>query len=428
MNINEFNSKINLPYLFEAAGKRDYSFVKLPTFGWFAYNKDFSDIRNLFDNMIENTDSDSEIFSFCSDLVKEKKQYFDFHINYSELGFKKLANHFKLIYKMKEFMAACRTELIEGQAFVDGKYTNLSKQYIANGMEAILDTGIGLCTERVLNAYSKFVKLPYALKNKIIIPSFATPKHICSYEYCAIKNIVTRKNDLFTNVEKGFYGNVNNPKIYGSFSKLTTNRGFTWDKKANPWINKPIAIATDLTIHDYLKIWIEGKDKTFVNSPLDIIEATNNTHLIKFNLKDLNLAQVDTLQQRFSLNLVEHWQQQTIETINLGCLKFVKRDGCYWIEYANGKIDEYTNFTIDLTRIVKKGEEIYREGFVNFGNTQLAIRWEDAIFQSPKKLVKKIHELFMSSGLGLPLVMSNYVNFIPDIVNRFNRNVKIEKE
>ena len=80
MNCNSFNSKVNLPKFCLKLGYSDYQFKKIPTFGWFAYNKDKTFIGNIFD-LVSQKDKEY-LYALIS---KDKPEYLDFDLAYSDM-------------------------------------------------------------------------------------------------------------------------------------------------------------------------------------------------------------------------------------------------------------------------------------------------------------------------------------------------------
>lgn len=425
MNVNNFNCKLNLPSFFDTLGKTGYQFLKLPNFGWYAFNSDLSDIRNCFDNIFEDIRNETEVTSFISDLIKNKKHLFDFHVTWSDTLVTKLFNHIQLLSRLKQFYNAAQAELYEGQAYLNGKYLNLSKQLKAQGMEAFLDAGIGLVTDRVISSLSRYIAFPPGIKNKIIVPSFCTPKHIASYDIVGIKDTVDSRASLYINGERGWYGNLNNPLIVSSIQKLVTVKGVTWDYKLDYWINKQLELDPSLTVTDCINIWTQARRAQFNASPLDIIQQSGEVEKIKYHLKELSLNQLRELEQKFQVKLFDSWRAQKSEEVDIGNLRFVKKDNQYWIITSRGRMEEFTNFTVEIQSILKKNNAFYRKGVIAYGKQEIPFEFENRVFLQPKMFVKTINTFFLERGIGLPIILTSYLGYLLDVINRMNREVPI---
>ena len=420
MNSNELNLKINLQAFCEANGKTDYSYIRMPKFGWFAIDSKQTTISNIFDFI--PTD---KILEFCMYLIQEKTQYHDSRIIYNELSTKRLANDIRIMLTFKQFYMDCRNELMSGQVFSNGKYINLQKVYTDMGMSAFLDTGIGIITEAAASKYQVQLGLPRGIRNRLIVPTYCTPSHICSYETCEVGNI-NRRTALYTNSEKGWYGKVNSP-IVSSFTKLQTMSGCTWDYKLDYWTSKVIELDKSLDVMQCLQIWREAKNTVFARSPLDVIRANNEIGKLKLNLQNLNLTQVKELQQYFELpEIVNTWKNQKQEQFKLGNITYLYKDNRYYIESKNGNVEELTNFAITVTKICKKGKKFYRSGYINFGDKELPFEFENKAFESPKAFRRAVNNYFFENKLGIPLISVSYQNQALEAVTRFNANSDID--
>jgi hypothetical protein len=425
MNVNNFNSKLNLPHFLESIGKTGYQYVKLPNFGWYAYNADLTDIRNCFDNLFDDISNEVEVTGFISDLIKNKKQLFDFHITWSETMVLRIYHHLQLIEKLKQFHVASKAELIEGQAYLNGKYINLGKQLKDRGLEAFIDSGIGLVTDRILSTFSRYIGFPAGIKNHLILPSYCTPNHVASYEILGIKDSVNKRMSLYTNGEKGWYGNFQNTLIVSDLQKLVTTPGLTWDYKLDYWANRQLILDPALSVSDCVSIWTQARKAQFNTSPLDIIEQSGAVDTLKNYLKELNITQLTELEQRFQIKLFESWKAQKSEEVDIGNLRFIKKDNQYWILTKKGKLDEFTNFAVDITRIFKREDKFYRSGTLFFGRQEIPFELPNETFMQPKVFISAIHNICLNSGVGLPLVLTNYVSYLMDVINRLNRNAPI---
>lgn len=420
MTANEFNLKINLQAFCEANGKSDYKYVRMPRFGWFATDSKQTTVNSIFDFM--PTD---KILEFCMYLIQEKTQYHDSRIIYNELSTKRLANDIRIILTFKQFYLDCRNELLTGQAFSDGKYINVCKMYKDAGMSAFIDTGIGLITEAVASKYQVQLGLKQGVRNKLIVPTYCTPSHICSYEICDLSNI-NHRIPLYTNTEKGWYGKVNAP-IVQSFNKLQTVTGCTWDYKLDYWTNQVVQLDKSLDVLQCLHIWKEARNTTFARSPLEVIRANNEVSKLKLNLQNLNMSQVEALQTFFKTDeLLSIWKKQKLEQFKLGNVTFINKDNRYYIEPKNGNLEELTNFSVTVTNIFKRKKKFYRSGYINYGEKELAFEFENKAFESPKAFRRTINNFFFDNKLGIPLISVSYQNQVLEAVTRFNSNADFE--
>jgi len=387
-------------------------YIKLPKFGWFAFDETLSSIRALYDL----GDQDS-IVAFFQYLIKEKKQYHEVGITYSEMSIIRLSNDYYIYKGMQAFHNSCIEELHNGQLFHDGKYINLAKFLKDEGKEAFLNTGLGLITDKTIKAST--ANLPITIKNKLIIPTYCTPQHPCSFEAFTMAQL-HKRDTVYINSEKGWYGKLDNT-ILSDFNKLQYNDGCTWDYKADYWMSKPVDIDTSMDVTQCIKIWTEAKRTIFTNSPLDIIEINKKVPSLKHNLKNLNYNQIKELEKRFGADLLSYWQNQQFEEISIGQLKFIQKDKQYYVE-RNGVVEEFTNFTMDIHKVVKKDDRYVRIGCISFYDHYIPFEFDNRVFLSCKAFLKRLNEFFFENNIGIPIILNSYQGMIIDVINRFNRN------
>lgn len=421
MTSSDFNSRINLQAFCDANGILDYTFLKLPRFGWFAINKRDGEIKTLTDFI-----PTEDMVKFCTDLIIEKPQYHESRILYNEISLARLVNDIRILLTLKQFHKATQQEFMEGQGYADGHYINISQMFTDNGMGQFSETGVGLITEHLLKSFS----IPLALtklnlKNKLIIPTWCSPQHLCSFEHCSI-DTPNHRSTFFINGEKGWYGKVDKT-VYGNFSNLLTHAGCTWDKKIDYWSSKVMDLdETSLGVSQCLQIWREANCTKFKRSPLDIIEANGGAGKLRLNTEQLTLAQIKELEKKFNIPLVEVWQKQKQAQVKIGNMTFIARDLRYYTENARGELSEFTNFMVEIHRIQKRDGKFYRQGIVCFEGKQEPFELANNLFLSTKEFIKALTHLFLTTGLGVPIVASNYRGYLLDVINRLNLNCMID--
>ena len=421
MTINDFNSRINLPLYCSDLGVKGYEFLKIPRFGWYAYNKDYSEVFDIFD-FISWKDAPKAI----THLIKEKKQYQDFTITYTERGVTNTVNDFKNRILMKSFYNDCVSAFHERNISLQGRKVVAFDEMQTLGYTNFHRSGIGAIDTNVMAEHIKHVPLIRTFQNKLLIPSFCTPKHICSLEIVDFDDL-KKCHSFYTAVEKGWYGQVNK-NIVGSLDRLKWVEGATWDKKLDFWLSSPVDLDLSLNPNQCLKIWIEAQNASFRKSPLDVIEQNGKEEQLKHYLKDLNYTQVKQLEKRFGHDLLGLWRNQTHEEINIGKMKFLKKDSRYYVQ--RGEImEEFTNFTVTVTKIIKKGNNFFRVGYITYEEREYPFEFNNDYFLTPTGFMKNLCRFFFNHGIGIPVVYSALQAFLIDIINRSGGNdVVIERQ
>lgn len=418
MTVNEFNAKISLPAYCDGLGIKGYDYVKVPRFGWFAFTKDYSEVLSLCD-MIGKRDFTKDV----TYIIKEKKEYHEFSIMYTERGVIKLTNDFKNLIQVDKFYKACVGAFYEQQVNYQSSPVIMDEELKRQGMPLFHKAGLGVITKEIFDEYSSIFNLGNKYLNKVIIPSFHTPKHFCSLEAIDIDD--TKKTQrIYYNLEKGWYGRVNTD-IIQSVNNLKFVEGATWDKKLDLWSSKVIDIDIAVDPGLCLKIWVEANNTMFRDSPLRVIEQAGKAGMLKYHLKDLSYAQVKLLERRFGNDLLSIWKQQTTEEIQIGNLKFITKDGQYYIQQGE-RIDELTNFTVKVLKIVKKGDTFFRHGYITYNENDYPFEFDNKYFLSVKGFMKNIHNFFFQQGIGMPIFYTAYQSYILEVVNKSCRDIPIE--
>ena len=420
MKVNNFNSKINLPKFCQKLGYTDYQFIRIPTFGWYAYNKDRSFIGNVFD-LVPPGEQDL----LYSTIAKDNPEYLEFDISYSELADDKLrANRLELQLWTAAY-AMARKEMDNYRAVYEGRKVYLKNILEAHGLNGILKNRIGVITGDLL---ARFPMLPWPkkdLRGKLLVPSFCTPSHICSLEYTSWNNL-GEFYPLYLNDEKGWYGNIKKNYILNDIKELSTTAGITWDAKADYWTTgEQVTLSDFLSVDNCLRIWTESKHTLFTKSPLTQIVESGKVGELKNYVGKLNFHQLEEIESATGEKLAEYWKQARDLQVTIGDRTFAKRDNCYYV-YKRGVLQQVTNFAVDIEKIVKKGKHFFRIGTLHYGNQSIPFELHEKYFASNYMFPRGIKDKFLQAGLGIPIIHPDFTNRALLIIDSFNSGVKIE--
>lgn len=420
MTCNYFNSKVNLPKFCGNLGYTDYQYVKLPTFGWYAYNKSKTFIGNIFD-LVGQQDKEA-LYSL---ITKEKPEYLDFELPYASMTNNSIKYNLIACQLWSAVFAYARKELETYKISYKGKRVLLKTALIESGYSALLNNNIGVLTSSIVE---KFNMLPWPkreLRGKILIPSFSTPMHICSLEYCAWDD-PTQLQPLWLNDEKGWYGNLNSKKIVGSVKDLWTNNGTTWDYKLDYWAPDGITtLDNDLSVPTALRVWSEGKNITFDKSPLEKILDAGKLEELKHHIGNISYQQLEEVEKLTGESLIACWRQAREHQVQIGTRMFTRRDNCYWV-FKKGKLEQVTNFAIELEKIIKEGNKFYRLGTIHYGDSLTPFKMEERYFTTNYLFHRGLKEKFLTAGIGVPIVHPDFFNKALLIIDSFNQGVTVD--
>lgn len=422
MNANSFNTKVNLPKFCAKLGYNDYQFKRLPTFGWFAYNADKSFVGNIFD-LVGQKDKEYLYSLIC----KQKPEYLDFDLSYSDMVQTRINYNLLELQLWTAAYAFAKRELETYKFQHNGKRVLMKDLLVENGFAGAIENGVGVITRTLLD---KFDMLPWPkvpIVGKLMVPTFCTPQHVCSLEYCSW-DTPTEMHMIFLNDEKGWYGNIKHNRVLANIKEVWTTPGNTWDAKADHWYpNQVIELSEFISADTMIRIWNEADNTAFNKSPLDHIIETGQMDNLKNQIGQLTLTQIQEAEKKTGEQLIKHWKKARECQIQVGRHVFTRRDNRYWI-YKKGRIEEVTNFAVEIEKIYKKEGQFYRKGYIYYGEQIAPFDLEDKYFTTNYMFHKGMREKFLTAGLGVPIVHPDFFGKALLIVDSFNPAITIDVE
>ena len=419
VTLYEFNSKINLPKLFAGMGVKGYQYVKSPVFGWWAFTPDKKTCVNVFDLFpIE------EASKLYRTVVLDKPDYLDFRLRFSDIAESKLTSDITRIAGWNSLWKIAKDQAHTGKIAYNKEYIHLYKLAKDLGYASLIAEGqIGLINDYVLDRF-KWLKIPAEAKNKILIPTFAAPGHICSLSYAPISDL-TNITVLWKEREHGWHGSLCE-HLSDSFRSVATNGGFTWDYKADFWLNNVVTtMSPELKAEQLLKVWCDAKNAQFAESPLLTLKNTHKPEIIKHHIKDLSYAQIKELETVLGSEFLSTWKSLREQQLTIGRLTFVKKHNQYFV-IKNGVTSQFTNFTLEVSCIEKDNNEFYRIGHIYCKDAIIPFKIKTDLFTSNKPLLKALTSAMLEAGVGLPLVTTSLQAYLIDVINMFNEDAMVQ--
>lgn len=421
MLLNSFNSKINLPSVVSKLGVNtsDYEFIRVPLYGWYARSKTNDFVGNIFDFFpIQDW---RKLYSI---VCKDFSDCFDFKLPYNEHAEKTL---FKDQTKIMQFQSVWLLSLQEAQNARARYFDKVMYFYeLLNeiGMPELINNKFGYLTDKVLKAFPKLeLENKYKYKKTVVIPSFCSPKHICSLEIAKLNDINYRE-PVFINGEYGWYGKAG-VEIVRDVNELKIKQGNTWNYKNDPWNKAGIAVSDMLGTSQLLKIWSEAKDSNFNVDVKQLIFGKQGTDDLRNHVAMLNYSQVQELEKHSGQPLVEHWSKSRELQFHVQGRTYIKRDNAYYLLKKNEE-ELLTNFTLDIQEIHKKSEDLFIWcGMIYFEEHAVPFELEDKYFTSCFLFTKGIRKLFLTLGLGIPFINEKYVRQLMTMIQLTGNNVRI---
>jgi len=419
MTINDFNDKIHLPSFcgkHPEYSKQKYKYIKIPRFGWFAYNS--KEIKAIYDFQ-KNDES-----SYYRYLTKTTQEYQAFSLSYSELSeerFHQALDKYKLHQKLWKASIA---EIEQKEIYFDHRQWKIQNLLNEIGLHQLLKAKIGLITESLINQ-PDFKKLdwPKGSVNKLLIPSFCTPEHICSLELAAIKNIPGRTL-FWQNGEMGWYGDLSSKLIVEDIDAIGTKGGFVWDSKADQWTSPQTDWDFALTLPTIIQIFSSAERTDFKRPLIELIKTQEPKELRNY-LDKLTFDQASYLEKELNITLLSHWHAMREKELHIGNIKVIRQPS-QWIAVKKGRRCEVSNFVLEIDKLVKMADGTFvRIGHIFYKDTVLPYQFSERVFQSPRTLERALKDFFITSGLGLPYISQEFKSVIMDIIAKFNQNLEI---
>jgi hypothetical protein len=104
---------------------------------------------------------------------------------------------------------------------------------------------------------------------------------------------------------------------------------------------------------------------------------------------------------------------------------FTRRDNCYWV-FKKGKLEQVTNFAIELEKIIKEGNKFYRLGTIHYGDSLTPFKMEERYFTTNYLFHRGLKEKFLTAGIGVPIVHPDFFNKALLIIDSFNQGVTVD--
>jgi hypothetical protein len=424
MLLNSFNSKINLPSVVSRLGAStsDFKFVRVPLFGWYAKSNTNDFVGNIFD-FFPIKDWRKLYSVICRDFT----DCFDFNLPYSEYAEKTL---FRDQTKIMQYQSAWLMSVQEAQsARARDKERVLYFREILEemGMPYLLTNKMGYLNDRVLKSFPMLeLDAKYKYKKTLLIPSFCSPKHICSLEVARITNMHERET-IFINGEFGWYGKAG-VEIVRDMNELKIKPGNTWNYKNDYWNSRQVQLSEMLGTEQLIKIWSEAPHSNFAQDITDLMLGKQGSQDLKNYVPTLNYSQVQQLEKRSGQSLVDGWMKSREQQFTVQGKTYVKREKAYFLIKKNEE-EQLTNFTLDIKEIRKKSEEEFIWcGMVYFEEHAVPFEMEDKYFMSCHLFTKGIRKMFLTLGLGIPFINERYLRQLITMIQLTCHNVKIVPE
>jgi hypothetical protein len=421
MLLNSFNSKVNLPSVVSKLGinTSEYDFIRVPIFGWYAKHKTNDFVGNIFD-FFPIQDWKKLYGTICRDF----SDCFDFKLPYNEYAEKTLYKDQTRIMQYQSAWLLGVQEANSARARHGDKVIYFRTLLEELGMPMLLNNRIGYLTDKVVKAFPALdLKTKYDYKKTILIPTFCSPKHICSLEVARLYD-VQQKETIFLNSEYGWYGRAGT-EIVRDFNELKIKEGNTWNYKNDCWNISPVRLSAMLGTEQLIKIWSETRHSKFTENITELLLGRQGSDDLKNHVTMLSYEQVQELEKNTSQELMPYWMKSREQQFYVQGKTYVKRDRAYYLIKKNEE-EQLTNFTLEIKQIRKKTEDVFVwSGMVYFGEHSVPFEMEDKFFTSCHLFTKGIRKMFLQLGIGIPFINEKYVRQLMTMIQLTCHDVQI---
>ncbi len=433
MTVNELLLKLHLPSIVAHFGwEQPKYYRKLNGFGWHAMSQNEDLVFNGLDLFQYNTpnlpkDDDCEVIKQCYRFyTQEHKELLEIPIDYSETNECKLVKNYLSKITNERFYRACRAEALTGNVIYNARTYKFADLLEELGMHYFINSGIGIINKRIVTS-PEFAGLCLANKinhNIILIPSFYAPGKLASLEVSPLGDLSTRQM-IYLNHEMGWYGQAGT-NIVGQLRDLLTQDGCTWCPKLANWMDdRVLNLHHSLQPKQCIEIWTNLSNLVTNKDPLTLIDKNKLAEHLKDNISSLTIAQIRQLEKATNQELKKLWLSQKTSEATVAGYRFISNNGRYYLVRGNSQL-EFTNFIVELTKI-KKEEEFYQYGFLLMNDESVPFRLKRRFFNHQYSLINALTDIALEHGLGIPQVVPNWKNYLPNVINAFNPVNLVEK-
>lgn len=424
MLLNSINSKINLPAIVSKLGVSgsEYEFVRVPLFGWYAKSKTSDFVGNIFD-FFPITDWRKLYGILCRDFA----DCFDFKLAYSEFTEKALFKDQTRIMQYQSAWLMSMQEAESARARFHDKVLYFKALLEELGMPALIHNKFGYLTEKVVKQFPILnLDVKYRYKKTLLIPTFCSPKHICSLEVAKLGSLHERET-LFLNGEYGWYGRAG-IEIVKDINELKIKPGNTWNSKNDYWNTATVKLSEMLGGEQLIKIWSESQYSVFSEDIARLMLGKQGNDDLRKHITMLDYSQVQQLEKKTGQELMSFWMRSREEQFSVQGRTYVKRDKAYYLVKKNTE-EQLTNFVLDIKQIRKKNDdEFVWCGMIYFKEYAVPFELEDKYFTSCFLFARGIRKLFLTLGLGIPFINEKYVKQLMTMIQLTCHDVAILAE
>ena len=387
-----------------------YTFKKIPTFGWFATNGNI--VWNVYDFL--SRDKWEGFYYWCT----EHPELLDSKLDYHEHEDGAIFNSYM------DWSVWQSVFNITHNALHNEDYGRYRKEFTDGGYDAGLLNNIGLMTTQAFKAITAQypdIDLPVTSKNKFIIPTWASPRMICSLEIVSPQDF-NRRTQLYACKEYGWYGDIDGV-LLNSINDLTNRQGFTWNDKCLFWKDN-FVVSEELSLCNLMQLW--AVDAPMEKDPLDIVVENNWQNELETYLTLFKSKHITAIFEKTGIDLRWKWTILRTAQTTIGNKTFVSEGDIYKLHISKNNYVQITNFVIVFDKVCKAQASSTHHGVIHFNQNTYPFTIDSNYLRSPRKFSEGIRGVFMDYNIGVPIINPSHENKLLTIVSSFNQDTPIE--
>lgn len=422
MKINDFNAKIDLPRICADNPElkaRNYGFTKVPGFGYFAHNS--QEIMAGYD-LFPEPGKKSLFHRFARD-----KKYLLFSVAYSQTAADNYDDNLLNYRYWQDLHRSAIKEMDAGMININKVISPIREIIEKKLYRHIWTTGCGFLGA---DTQDKFPKpfLNFNLANRLVIPHYCAPGHICSLDYVYIHKL-NEPRKLWPGFEPGWTGTLSEPRVVENFETACLMGGFTWDSKVPYWNTQELSLDPELTVPTLVYIIDTCRNTKFTVSPMRRLathkEVINQRHY--FN--HFTVDQIKELETLGGISLLDAWKLDGAIELQLGPHRFKQENDCWYIHRKN-RWDLLCNFVIKADKLLVKGpkaEDKFLVGHVRHKGSVYPFELPAIGFETDWRLRSSMRAYFMDHGIEMPEIPAIHPFKLLAAFETFNKQVPVEK-
>jgi hypothetical protein len=224
----------------------------------------------------------------------------------------------------------------------------------------------------------------------------------------------------------GWYGKIDT-EVARDFNELKIKPAFTWNYKADFWLENAVKLSEGVDTNQLIQIWSEVKRSKFQDDPVDRLIGMEGNASVEHHVASLTHQQIQELEKRTDKKLMSYWIEAKEQQFTVHNKTFVRRGTSYFLIKAREE-EQLTNFALDIKEIRKRGDDFFWCGFIHHNESFIPFEMNDKYFTSSYLFAKGVRTQFLKLGIGIPFINEKYVKQLLSMIQLTSYKVQVVPE